>query len=386
MSGKTEIIAIALSGGVDSAVAAVRLLRAGHRVLALHMTNWESGDEYCTAGEDYAAARRVADDLGLVLRHVNFAREYREQVFSDFLAEYEAGRTPNPDIACNRHIKFGALLRHARRLGATRLATGHYARIVSDGGTPRLFRAADTAKDQTYFLHAVDGASLAHAVFPIGELSKAEVRREAREAGLANHSRRDSTGICFIGERPFREFLAGFVDATPGEIVTPGGAVVGRHDGLPFYTPGQRAGLGIGGRAGGAELPWYVATRDLERNRLVVVQGRAHPLLWSTGLLSRRVHWINGAPTELTAQQGTGARLRLQARLRHRHEPAPCRVEQRADGAVHVHFDQPQWAIAPGQYVVFYDGEECLGGGAIDEVGAPAAGQERGVLAAAAPA
>jgi len=349
-----------MSGGVDSAVAALLLLRAGHRVEGLHMSNWEDDDGYCTAAADYQDARRVCVELGIPLHRVNFTREYRDRVFARFLEEYRAGRTPNPDVLCNREIKFGVCLAHARRLGAERLATGHYARVET-GPPVRLRRGVDTAKDQSYFLHAVEQKALGRAVFPLGDLHKTEVRALANEAGLPVHAKRDSTGICFIGERPFREFLSRYLKGRHGPIETPEGELLGEHHGLMFYTPGQRQGLGIGGRADGNAGAWYVAGQDLARNALIVVQGREHPLLWHAALSAGSPSWIHGRPEPLDR----GAELELTAQIRYRQAAAACRVRQTAAGDLTVAFDAPQWAVAPGQYVVFYDGDECLGGATI---------------------
>ncbi len=364
MSGalKKRVI-VALSGGVDSAVAALCLLRAGYRVEALHMTNWDDANEYCTAGTDLADAHRVCADLGIHLHHVNFSREYRDEVFAGFLAELRAGRTPNPDVACNRHIKFGVFLQHAARLGADCIATGHYARVVHDP-EPRLFRPADREKDQTYFLHAIDGSALARTLFPLGSIEKHEVRRLAREFGLANHAKRDSTGICFVGERPFREFLAGHVSALPGPILTLAGMQVGEHSGLPFYTLGQREGLKVGGRNDSLQAPWFVAAKDPARNALIVVQGGEHPSLLRQDLNAGDLRWLTGEPA------GLADGLDLHARIRHRHVPASCRVRRLPDGQVQVRFDRAQRSPAPGQYVVFYREDECLGGGVILEADA----------------
>ncbi len=359
MSGVSPgLVIVGLSGGVDSAVAALCLLRDGHQVEALHMTNWEDANEYCTAGTDLADARRVCADLGIKLHQVNFAREYRNEVFADFLSELRAGRTPNPDVACNRHIKFGAFLRHALRLGADHIATGHYARI-EHGPVPRLFRPADREKDQTYFLHAVDAAALSRSLFPLGSIEKQAVRRLAQEYGLANHAKRDSTGICFVGERPFREFLAEHVTTRPGPILTASGESVGQHRGLPFYTLGQREGLGIGGCRGGLQSPWFVAAKDATRNALIVVQGGNHPRLLRREVTAGDLRWIAGEPA------GIGAGLDLRARIRHRHEPAGCHARTMPGGRLLVSFEQPQRTPAPGQYVVLYDHDECLGGGVI---------------------
>ena len=328
----------------------------------MHMTNWDDANEYCSAGTDLADARRVCADLGIRLHHVNFSLEYREQVFSDFLRELQAGRTPNPDVACNRHIKFGAFLRHALRLGADWIATGHYARLeVSHDAPPRLLRPVDRDKDQTYFLHAVDPAALARTLFPLGTLEKPEVRRLAREFGFANHAKRDSTGICFVGERPFREFLAGHINAEAGPILTVDGEQIGEHDGLPFYTLGQREGLKVGGRRGSLQSPWFVAAKDSARNALIVVQGSDHPCLFRRDLVAGNFHWLAGEPA------GLGGGVSLRARIRHRHEPAACRVLRLPTGEIEVRFEEPQRTPTPGQYVVLYDGDECLGGGVIQD-------------------
>jgi len=354
-------IMVALSGGVDSAVAALCLLRAGHDVQGLHMTNWQDDDGYCTAAGDYQDARAVCQDLGIPLHHVNFAREYREQVFASFLKEYKAGRTPNPDVLCNREIKFGALLDYTQRLGGAFIATGHYARI-DRAGPVKLLKGIDQNKDQSYFLHAVPQKALARAMFPLGDMQKDEVRRLANEGGLTVHDKPDSTGICFIGERPFREFLSRFLPEDPGNAETPEGAVVGKHCGLMYYTLGQRQGLGIGGRADGGTEPWFVAGKDISRNVLTVVQGRDHPLLWSAGLVAADLHWINGEPNAL---QGSGE-LHCTAKTRYRQNDIACRLRKIDRERLRVWFDTPQWAVTPGQYVVFYRGDECLGGGPIE--------------------
>jgi tRNA-specific 2-thiouridylase len=359
MSGAhSKRVIVALSGGVDSAVAALCLLRDGYRVEALHMTNWDDANEYCTAGADLADARRVCADLGINLHHVNFSREYRDQVFAGFLNELRAGRTPNPDVACNRHIKFGVFMAHAGRLGADLIATGHYARIVA-GPQPRLFMPADREKDQTYFLHSIEGSALKRTLFPLGLLRKPEVRRLARDFGLANHARRDSTGICFVGERPFRDFLAEHLDPEPGPIFDVAGQQLGEHIGLPFYTLGQREGLQIGGRNDSLEAPWFVAAKDVTRNALIVVQGQDHPRLFRQELTAGNLRWLTGEPA------GIAEGLKFHARIRHRHAPAPCQVRLFPDGRARVRFEAPQRTPAPGQYVVFYQGDECLGGGLI---------------------
>lgn len=354
-----ERIIVGLSGGVDSSVAALRLIEAGHEVEGLFMNNWSEDEEgYCQSAEDFQDARAVCDLLGIPLHYADFSREYREQVFAAFIAGYQAGITPNPDVLCNREIKFGSFLRHAQRLGAERIATGHYARNDAAG---RLLRAADAGKDQTYFLHAVPRAALLQTVFPLGGLLKREVRAIAKAAGLPNHDRKDSTGICFIGERPFAEFLARHLDDQPGDIEDEAGRVLGRHPGLSRYTLGQRQGLHVGGVPGAADEPWYVADKDRARNVLVVVQGHDHPRLLARALRADVAHWIAGYPPALP--------LDCTARTRHRQPDQPCRVEPAADGGLRVCFEQPQRAMTPGQYIVFYAGEACLGGATIAAVG-----------------
>ena len=345
---------IALSGGVDSAVVALLLLDAGREVEALFMSNWEEDEDgYCTSAADFQDARRICAELGIPLHKVSFAREYREQVFAHFLSELKAGRTPNPDVLCNREIKFGSGLAYARRLGARYFATGHYARI---GPGPRLLRGLDAGKDQSYFLHALDASQLADCEFPIGHLQKSEVRAIARDRGLPVADKRDSTGICFIGERPFGAFIGAWLPGQAGSIETQDGVVIGRHAGLERYTLGQRSGLGVGGLRGRGEAPWFVAAKDLGRNALVVVQGADHPALHCSGLHAAAPHWISGtAPAPA---------FECTARVRYRQPDVPCRVSLGADGA-EVRFADPVRGVAPGQYVVFYDGAECLGGAAI---------------------
>ena len=352
-------VILGLSGGVDSAVAAFLLKEAGAAVEALHMTNWEDEDGYCTAAEDLQDARRVCERLDIPLHHVNFAREYRDRVFEYFLAEYRAGRTPNPDVLCNREIKFGVFRDYAKRLGGELLATGHYARTGIVDGRIALLKAADAGKDQSYFLHAVSAEALAETVFPLGELQKAEVRQIARRQGLAVHDKKDSTGICFIGERPFREFLGNYLPAQPGPIVTPAGDELGRHHGLMYYTLGQRQGLGIGGRRDAGEEPWYVVDKDIAANALIVEQGES-PLLLSDALFASEPSWIGPAPGELP----TG--LRCKAKIRYRQPDQDCTVRLALDDRLMVAFDEPQRAAAPGQFVVFYQGDRCLGGAVID--------------------
>jgi len=356
---------VALSGGVDSAVAALLLRDAGHDVQCLHMTNWED-DGYCNAARDFHDARRVCQLLGVPLHRVNFAREYRERVFADFLAEHRKGRTPNPDVLCNREIKFGAMRRYAQRLGAARIATGHYARLGAGvGGTPQLLKAQDESKDQSYFLAAVGAAEFEDVLFPLGDLCKSEVRAIARGAGLPVAEKKDSTGICFIGERPFAEFLAQYLPPSPGKIVDDRGRELGAHDGLTYYTLGQRHGLYIGGVADRAEAPWYVARKDAVRNELVVVQGSDHPLLLDDGLVASDAHWIGAPPAPLAA----GEPLRCRAKIRYRQPDQLCTVVRSGERELEVSFDQPQRTPTPGQYVVFYDGDRCLGGAVIERAG-----------------
>jgi tRNA-specific 2-thiouridylase len=361
---RNGVTVVALSGGVDSAVAALLLRDAGHEVQCLHMTNWED-DGYCDAAADFQDARRVCALLGVPLHRVNFAREYREQVFAHFLEEHRKGRTPNPDVLCNREIKFGVMRRYAQRLGATRIATGHYARIDAYGGEPRLFKAVDSTKDQSYFLHAVALDDLRDVLFPLGDLLKSEVREIARRAGLPVADKKDSTGICFIGERPFAEFLARYLPPQPGVIRDDAGNERGRHNGLAYYTLGQRHGLSIGGVADGSEAAWYVAAKDAERNELLVVQGHDHPLLFDDWLAASDVHWFGSAPDAWAH----GRPLRCTAKIRYRQPDQECTVTRSTAHALEVSFAQPQRTPTPGQYVVFYDGDRCLGGATIERTG-----------------
>ncbi len=360
-------IVVGLSGGVDSAVAAWRLKQAGHEVVALFMKNWEGDDDdvYCSANVDFVDAAAVADVLGIEIEHVNFAAEYRERVFAEFLREYRAGRTPNPDVLCNAEIKFKAFLDHALRLGAEAIATGHYARVrqvrppgaAGDAGRVELLKGLDPLKDQSYFLHRLNQAQLQRTHFPVGELRKTEVRRIAAEIGLPNAQKKDSTGICFIGERPFREFLNRWLQHEPGPIRDERGRTIGRHVGLSFYTLGQRQGLGIGGlkEGGAAHAPWYVAGKDLAGNVLQVVQGHDHAALQSHTLWAQDCSWVAGRPP---------APGRYGAKSRYRQADASCALTLH-DGGFRLDFDAPQWAVTPGQSAVLYDGEICLGGGVI---------------------
>jgi tRNA-uridine 2-sulfurtransferase len=352
-------VIVGLSGGVDSAVAALLLKSRGYDVQGLFMSNWEDDDGYCTAAEDFQDARAVARELAIPLHRVSFAAEYRERVFEQFLSQLRAGRTPNPDVLCNREVKFGVALRYARRLGGEWFATGHYARLIHGSGGVELHRARDTAKDQTYFLHAVPRGELERVLMPLGELPKEEVRDRARRAGLPVFDKPDSTGICFIGERPFREFLARFLPRNPGPIESCDGRRLGTHCGLAFYTLGQREGLNIGGQTGAAQEPWYVAVKDSRRNALVVVQGRDHPLLEGSELTTGRMHWL-AEPIE-TAR-------RCSIKVRHRQPDQAALIEPLVGGVARVRFDEPQRALTAGQYAVAYDGTRCIGGGVIEQV------------------
>ena len=356
-SSSTRII-VALSGGVDSAVTALLLRRAGHDVQALFMHNWEDDEGYCTTAQDYQDARAVAAELGIPLHRVDLSAQYRERVFAHFLAEYRAGRTPNPDVLCNREIKFGDCLAHALRLGGDAIATGHYAQIEQGPDGPALLKGIDPGKDQSYFLHAVRRSQFARALMPLGALHKAEVRDIAREAGLPVHAKRDSTGICFIGERPFREFLAQHLHAEPGPIETLDGRRIGEHEGLAYYTLGQRGGINLGGLKGFDEAPWFVAAKDVARNVLVVVQGAEHPALYCSGVRVTDINWLVEAPQ---------APCEVGVRLRYRQPDQATQLLPQPDGSVELVPQVPQRAVTPGQSAVFYDGDRCLGGGVIVE-------------------
>jgi len=375
MTARQRIV-VGLSGGVDSAVTAHLLKQQGFEVIGIFMKNWEDDDdsEYCSSNIDFVDAAAVADVIGIEIEHVNFAAEYKDRVFAEFLREYQAGRTPNPDILCNAEIKFKAFLDHAMRLGAEKIATGHYARVRLNPATGRheLLKGLDPGKDQSYFLHRLNQAQLSKTLFPVGELHKTEVRRIAAEIGLPNAKKKDSTGICFIGERPFRDFLNRYISKEPGPIKDEHGRTIGQHVGLSFYTLGQRQGLGIGGlkakgaalkaiqaqglRGAGEHEPWFVARKDLEHNTLWVVQGHDHPWLLSRALEAGDASWCAGAPPAPGAYA---------AKTRYRQVDASCRLDLDPSGAFSLQFDQPQWAVTPGQSAVLYDGEVCLGGGVI---------------------
>lgn len=356
-------VIVGMSGGVDSSVAALLLQQAGYRVEGLFMKNWEEDDgtEYCTARADFADAQAVADKLGIPLHGANFAAEYWDNVFEHFLAEYRAGRTPNPDILCNREIKFKAFLEYALLLEADYIATGHYTRLGHANRTSTLLKGLDPNKDQSYFLHAVGHCELEKTLFPIGAMEKPEVRQLALKHGLATARKKDSTGICFIGERRFRDFLQQYLPAQPGEIHSLDGEVLGMHQGLMYHTIGQRQGLGIGGLAQHNEAPWYVVEKDLDNNLLLVAQGNDHPALFKSRLYCSEIFWVSGTAPMLP--------LHCNAKVRYRQQDQACTLRPTEEPGFAVDFDAPQRAITPGQSVVFYQGEVCLGGGVIERTG-----------------
>ena len=369
-------VVVGLSGGVDSAVTAYLLKKQGHDVVGIFMKNWEdeADSEYCAANADFVDAAAVADVLGIDIEHVNFAAEYKDRVFAEFLHEYRAGRTPNPDILCNAEIKFKSFLDHAMRLGASHIATGHYARgrLNPASGRHELLKGLDPNKDQSYFLHRLNQAQLAKTLFPVGELHKTEVRQIATDIGLPNAKKQDSTGICFIGERPFRDFLSRFIAKEPGPIKDEQGRLLGEHVGLSFYTLGQRQGIGIGGvKARGASLkavqargqrgqgehqPWFVARKDVDTNTLWVVQGHDHAWLQSYSLTAHDPSWVAGAPPPLGSYG---------SKCRYRQFDSDCTLGVAQSDAFSLAFSEPQWAVTPGQSAVLYDGDVCLGGGVI---------------------
>jgi tRNA-uridine 2-sulfurtransferase len=355
---KKKKIVVGLSGGVDSAVSALLLKQQGFEVIGTFMQNWETDndDPYCHAQQDLSDARAVCDLLNIPFHVVNFSKEYWDRVFQHCLDEFAAGRTPNPDIWCNQEIKFKVFLHHALTLGDC-LATGHYAQMQSDANQIQLLKGADPNKDQSYFLYTLGQHELRHSLFPIGHLPKPRVREIAKTAGLLNHSKKDSTGICFIGERRFKHFLSEFLLAKPGLMQTPEGKVIGQHEGLMFYTLGQRQGLQIGGQKNGQSAPWYVVGKDIAQNILIVAQGHDHPLLYSSRLICENLHWVAG--------QMRADSLPCQAKIRYRHPEADACIRRLDEGRCQIDFSQPQWAITPGQSVVFYQNNVCLGGGII---------------------
>jgi tRNA-specific 2-thiouridylase len=365
-------IMVAMSGGVDSSASALLLREQGHEIAGMFMKNWEEDDRLgaCPAEVDAADAQAVADAIGITLHRRNFSAEYWDYVFEDFLAEYRAGRTPNPDILCNREIKFKTFLDHALDLGAERIATGHYVRTDRRDGRYRLLRGRDSGKDQSYFLYTLGQEQLSRTLFPVGELLKPDVRAVALRAGLPVHDKKDSTGICFIGERNFREFLSRYIPPSAGEMQTPDGQRVGRHSGLSYYTLGQRQGLGIGGLRDFPDQPWYVLHKDQGANVLYVGQGHDHPWLFSSLVVAEQLSWVSGeAPAKGT---------RLTAKLRYRQADQPCTVQAIEHGRMQLAFDAPQRAVTPGQSVVLYRGDECLGGGVIDWADSPPASMPSG--------
>lgn len=361
MEKKQQHIVVGMSGGVDSSVAAHLLIEQGYKVTGLFMKNWEEDDdrEYCAAAEDLADAQAVCDTLEIELRTVNFASEYWDNVFEYFLAEYKAGRTPNPDIMCNKEIKFKAFLDFALSLGADYIATGHYVRKGEQNGSYTLLKGKDDNKDQSYFLYTLGQEQLRRSLFPLGEIQKDKVREIAADAGFINHKKKDSTGICFIGERKFSDFLNRFLPAEPGDIVTSSGSVIGQHHGLMFHTIGQRQGLGIGGIANAKDEPWFVVEKDLKNNHLIVEQGHDHPLLMHQQLSASQLSWVDGQAPDLP--------LSCCAKNRYRQTDQACTIHMSKDGHLIVDFEAPQRAITPGQSVVFYQADNCLGGGIIEQ-------------------
>ena len=350
-------VIVGMSGGVDSAVAASVLKEQGYNVEALFMKNWEEDSEYCTAEQDYNDALQVCDKLEVPLHTVNFVKEYWENVFEHFLEEYKVGRTPNPDILCNNEIKFKRFLDYAFELGADKIATGHYVRSEKKNGKVKLIKGADSKKDQSYFLHGLNQKQVSNSIFPIGGYVKSEIRKMAEELGFNNFKKKDSVGICFIGERKMKEFLKKYLPANPGEIITSKGESVGEHDGLMYYTIGQRKGLGVGGGHSDLDAPWYVIEKDLLNNQLIVAQGRNNSALYHKHLKASNLHWVLGSPPK---------KDRFNAKVRYRANDVPCKINDMSNTNISIEFDQACFGIAPGQSIVFYDGEVCLGGAVID--------------------
>jgi len=359
-AGRTiKHVIVGMSGGVDSSVAALRLVQQGYSVSGIFMQNWEDDDEHCTTRQDYRDAKGVADQLGIELSTVNFADEYWERVFAHFLEEYGAGRTPNPDILCNKEIKFAAFLDHARTLGADAIATGHYTQIGHENERVQLLRGKDNNKDQSYFLYTLNQQQLSSSLFPVGDMEKKDLRRLAQEAGIHVHNKKDSTGICFIGERKFNAFLAQYLPAQPGDIISDGGDKLGNHNGLMFYTLGQRQGLGIGGLSSADDAPWYVLDKDVSNNTLTVGQGHNHPRLFRSTLSAHNIHWVDGQAPE--------SQFDCTAKVRYRQQDQIASVQLRENGHLQVSFAEPVRAITPGQSIVFYRDNVCLGGGVISD-------------------
>lgn len=356
---KNTHVIVGMSGGVDSSVAAMRLVQQGYQVSGIFMQNWEDDDEHCTARQDYRDAKGVADKLHIPLSTVNFADEYWERVFAHFLTEYGAGRTPNPDILCNKEIKFSAFLDHAYEQGADAIATGHYVQTGHSDNRVQLLRGRDNSKDQSYFLYTLNQHQVSATLFPVGDMDKPVLRQMAKDAGIHVHNKKDSTGICFIGERKFNTFLSQYLPAQPGKIVTDSGHDIGRHNGLMFYTLGQRQGLKIGGQTHGNESPWYVLAKDVPDNTLIVGQGHNHPMLFRDHLTSHDVHWVAGAPP--------APLFRCTAKVRYRQQDQPVQVRVQANGHIQALFDEPLRAITPGQSIVLYQNDVCLGGGVISD-------------------
>ena len=352
-----EHVIIALSGGVDSAVAAALIVEQGYSAEGLFMKNWEEDNDYCTSDKDYKDALQVCDLIGIPLRSVDFSTEYWNKVFKHFLDEYKIGRTPNPDILCNTEIKFNTFLKYAIELGADKIATGHYAQLFRNSKSIDLGRGFDQNKDQSYFLYGLNQKQLSKTIFPIGKMEKTSAREKAKELGFNNYSKKDSTGICFIGERHFKEFLGHYLPAQPGNIILKDGEIIGKHDGLMYYTIGQRQGLRIGGGYGTSEKPWYVLDKDMEKNNLIVCQGNDNPYLYHRFLSCSKINWISG---EIPNSE------KITAKIRYRGNDTICKINFTSEKSVSVEFKKPQFAIAPGQSIVFYEKDICLGGAIID--------------------